>query len=461
MSLLTISTGNPATTSSSSLFLNTYMNDFMNSQGVINRASRTSSATSTSQTVTNVTCDTCDPGEDETPRCGVDDDKSLQLRVKYLEEELKSVQADKDFVWSLWKQLQSSSPDMTSAIALVVKREKEKSESKDQKVLEILRCKDDQLAKLNKRVDEKDAECKRMSGKLDEMESRLLAKEDELTCFKLNIKTIQDKDQMYEQMLRLRDDKHASRVKELESAQETLASRLREISEECEYYKQSDAKLKVECDQQRKSCDMLKKQVEQGNENYQKLLNELNQFRLSIDHTLKVEVDKLSVDVKQRDDLIDTLKRQLAETNLKLNCKDEFIAEQEKIIKQLRSIHIDLQKSNKSEKDTYRILMNENESLKHMYEQVNTKYEECLANEKLILNENQALKRKCQQQQALSAQQMKLNEKCINDLIKTQQYEIEQLKLENELQSEQLSHKQALCEELEARIDKLRSVGLN
>uniref|UniRef100_A0A4W4HH82 Centlein, centrosomal protein n=1 Tax=Electrophorus electricus TaxID=8005 RepID=A0A4W4HH82_ELEEL len=51
-------------------------------------------------------------------------------------------QADKEFVWSLWKRLQVANPDLTQAVSLVVEREKQKAEAKDRKVLEILQAKD-------------------------------------------------------------------------------------------------------------------------------------------------------------------------------------------------------------------------------------------------------------------------------------------------------------------------------
>ena len=70
---------------------------------------------------------------------------NVQSRIKCLEEELANTQADKEFVWSLWRQLQSTNPDVTSCIGSVVKREKEKTELKDMKVLEILQVKDGKI----------------------------------------------------------------------------------------------------------------------------------------------------------------------------------------------------------------------------------------------------------------------------------------------------------------------------
>ncbi|PFX16941.1 Centlein [Stylophora pistillata] len=63
-------------------------------------------------------------------------------------EELAQCKADKDFVWNLWRRLQSSQPDVTSVVSMVIAREQEKSEQKDKKVLEILQMKDEKIKEL-------------------------------------------------------------------------------------------------------------------------------------------------------------------------------------------------------------------------------------------------------------------------------------------------------------------------
>lgn len=67
-------------------------------------------------------------------------------------EELSQCKADKDFVWNLWRRLQSAQPDVTSVVSMVIAREKEKSEQKDKKVLEILQLKDEKIKELKERV---------------------------------------------------------------------------------------------------------------------------------------------------------------------------------------------------------------------------------------------------------------------------------------------------------------------
>nr|XP_059870758.1 centlein isoform X8 [Delphinus delphis] len=86
---------------------------------------------------------------------GISVEEAMVTRTQLLEEELSSVkeelalcQADKEFVWSLWKRLQVTNPDLTQAVSLVVEREKQKSEAKDRKVLEILQVKDAKIEEL-------------------------------------------------------------------------------------------------------------------------------------------------------------------------------------------------------------------------------------------------------------------------------------------------------------------------
>ena len=73
---------------------------------------------------------------------------NVNSRIKYLEEELSNAQADKEFVWSLWRQLQSSNPDLTNAIGSVVQREKEKYDVKERQAIECLKAKNEEIERL-------------------------------------------------------------------------------------------------------------------------------------------------------------------------------------------------------------------------------------------------------------------------------------------------------------------------
>lgn len=358
---------------------------------------------------------------------------NINLRVKYLEEELANVQADKEFVWSLWRQLQSTSPDITGAISSVVQREKEKSEQKDKKVLEILNIKDEKINELNRLFVARQTECVDLSEKLKVLEAKLIEKEDENNYIKISLKTNDDKDQMYQQMLRLKEDKI-----------ENLNLKLNEIETE-------NILMKQDCENSKKTIELLKTEVKQANDNYEKLLNELNEFRLTIDNSIKIENEKLKLEVKSKNEKIEKQTNEIIDLNKKLNSNTDFINQQEKMIKQLKLIQGDQQNTIKTQQANFYILENETKSLRDMYEQINVKYEECLQNEKNLIHESYLLKEELTQ-----FKQLKLDHQAANDLIKAQKYEIDKLKLQINLQTEQLESKQIMFEEIMEKLQKYK-----
>ena len=120
--------------------------------------------------------------------------EDLMAEKRAILEELAQCKADKDFVWNLWRRLQSAQPDVTSVVSMVVAREKEKGEEKDKKVLEILQVKDEKIKELKERIlaaeDESHysktryhdllIENEEFKQKLDEIQSEFSAKEKEL-----------------------------------------------------------------------------------------------------------------------------------------------------------------------------------------------------------------------------------------------------------------------------------------
>ncbi|KAJ8281386.1 hypothetical protein GJAV_G00067060 [Gymnothorax javanicus] len=99
----------------------------------------------------------------------------LEEEVRTLSEELVQCQADKEFVWSLWKRLQVANPDLTQAVSLVVEREKQKGEAKDRKVLQILQVKDYKIQELEQRVTSQQQELKEKNQELKEKSQELKA----------------------------------------------------------------------------------------------------------------------------------------------------------------------------------------------------------------------------------------------------------------------------------------------
>jgi len=78
---------------------------------------------------------------------------NLLSENRLLNSEINQCKSDKEFVWSLWQQLQKSNPDVTQAVNFVMQREKAQNEQKDAKMLEILNAKDTEIRRLKNEVE--------------------------------------------------------------------------------------------------------------------------------------------------------------------------------------------------------------------------------------------------------------------------------------------------------------------
>ena len=95
-----------------------------------------------------------------------------------------------------------------------------------------------------------------------------------------------------------------------------------------------------------------------------------------------------------------------------------------------------------------------------MYDQITRKYEDSLSSEKSMKNETLIAQQQKQQQQYLQMQKIRLNEKATSDLVKAQKFEIGQLKLEMDLQLQQLNAKKQACEELSRKLEKYETKAI-
>jgi centlein len=201
----------------------------------------------------------------ETSECSVDvggacssADKLHQLnvtaRLKYLEEELAQAQADKEFVWSLWRQLQLTSPDLTNAISSVVQREKEKSEEKDAKVLKILQDKDAKIKELQSQLND-------ATESLRKQELKLVTREDELSFVSFNLKTAQEENQYLEQMVKQSKEEQAKWLLAQEGEKQTLCAKIKELIQANEQFKNREIQFRIESDENRSNLNILNNQV--------------------------------------------------------------------------------------------------------------------------------------------------------------------------------------------------------
>ncbi|KAM7394381.1 hypothetical protein PAMP_021188 [Pampus punctatissimus] len=158
--------------------------------------------------------------------CSEDNSRILVLeeQVTSLSEELMQCQADKDFVWSLWKRLQVANPDLTQAVSLVVEREKHKAEIKDRKVLEILQSKDYKIQELEQKVTGQQQEINNLQRRtiVDE-ESALMKRE--LTVLREQLVNKSQELKEIETECKRKEEKERQVVQALEQEKEGLTSR--------------------------------------------------------------------------------------------------------------------------------------------------------------------------------------------------------------------------------------------
>lgn len=147
----------------------------------------------------------------------------LEEQVKTLSDELMQCQADKEFVWSLWKRLQVANPDLTQAVSLVVEREKHKAEMKDRKVLEILQSKDLKIQELEQKTTVQQQEMSSLVQKALVVEESALMKREAAALQEQLLTRTQELTKMKEECRRQKEAEQRV-VKDLEEKTEGLES---------------------------------------------------------------------------------------------------------------------------------------------------------------------------------------------------------------------------------------------
>ncbi|XP_032530965.1 centlein isoform X11 [Chiroxiphia lanceolata] len=185
----------------------------------------------------------------------------LEEELRGLAEELSSCQAEKEFVWSLWKHLQASSPDLIQAVGLVVEREKQKAEIKDRRVLELLETKDSKIETLEQKQKEKvEGEEKlksvRLTGQHQEINNLMQRKnavEEENACLKNEFSTLnqkfKDKSQELkdtEECAQKKEEQNRLVIKNLEEENKGLNTCCADLLSDLEKLRKQEAQWKME-----------------------------------------------------------------------------------------------------------------------------------------------------------------------------------------------------------------------
>ncbi|XP_040818709.1 centlein isoform X1 [Ochotona curzoniae] len=304
-------------------------------------------------------------------------EEAMVTRTKLLEEELSSLkeelalcQADKEFVWSLWKRLQVANPDVTQAVSLVVEREKQKSEAKDRKVLEILQVKDAKIQELEQRESA-------LKQEINDLVKRRIAVDEENVFlreeFSILQKKFKDKSQEVKntkECVQNKEEQNRLVIKNLEEENEKLSIRCADLLNDLEKLRKqetlwrkekysSDAKIKAFED----NLIEARREIETSQSKYNALSLQLNNTQTEL---IQKDMDNTLVR-KELQELQNLYKQNSAHT-----------AQQAELIQQLQVLNMDTQKVLRNQEDVHTA---ESISYQKLYNELLVSFETTKSNE--------------------------------------------------------------------------------
>ncbi|XP_074877921.1 centlein isoform X5 [Buteo buteo] len=273
-------------------------------------------------------------------------------RVAELEEELRSLaeqlsrcQADKEFVWSLWKHLQMSSPDLTQAVSLVVEREKQKAEVKDRRVLEILQAKDSKIETLEQTLTGQQQE-------INNLIQRKIAVDEENAHLKNEFSNLnqkfKDKSQELkdtEECAQKKEEQNRLVIKNLEEENNGLNTCCADLLNDLEKLRKQEAQWKTE----KSGNDVRIKNLETDLTEAREQMKELRSICSNLSSQVAVKQEELS----QKDSDVIKAKKELQQLQNLYRQNIEHTAQQTELIKQLQALNTDTQKVLKDQEDAH------------------------------------------------------------------------------------------------------------
>nr|XP_013811884.1 PREDICTED: centlein [Apteryx mantelli mantelli] len=244
--------------------------------------------------------------------------------------------ADKEFVWSLWKRLQVSNPDITQAVSLIVEREKQKAEVKDRKVLEILQVKDSKIETLEKRLLGQQQEINNLKQSkivVDEENAHL---KNEFSNLNQKFKDKSQELKDTEECAQKKEEQNRLVIKNLEEENKGLNTRCADLLNDLEKLRKQEARWKIEIS----GTDAKIKNLETDLTEAREQMKELHSKCSDLSSQLAVKQEELS----QKDyDMIRARKELLELQNL-YRQNTEHTAQQAELIQQLQALSTDAQK---------------------------------------------------------------------------------------------------------------------
>uniref|UniRef100_A0A8D0FDT3 Centlein n=1 Tax=Strix occidentalis caurina TaxID=311401 RepID=A0A8D0FDT3_STROC len=245
--------------------------------------------------------------------------------------------ADKEFVWSLWKHLQVSSPDLTQAVSLVVEREKQKAEVKDRRVLEILQAKDSKIETLEQQQEINNLIQRKIA--VDEENAHL---KNELSNLNQKFKDKSQELKDTEECAQKKEEQNRLVIKNLEEENKGLNTCCADLLNDLEKLRKQEAQWKTE----KSGNDIRIKNLETDLAETREQMRGLHSICSNLSSQVAVKQEELS----QKDcDVI----RELQELQNLYRQNIEHTAQQAELIKQLQALNTNTQKVLKDQEDAH------------------------------------------------------------------------------------------------------------
>ncbi|XP_070287822.1 centlein isoform X2 [Myotis yumanensis] len=283
---------------------------------------------------------------------GISVEEVMVARMQLLEEELSSLkeelalcQADKEFVWSLWKRLQVTNPDITQTVSLIVEREKQNSEAKDRKVLEILQVKDAKIQELEQRESA-------LKQDINDLVKRKIAVDEENAFLRKEFSDLQKKfkDKRQEvkdskECIQNKEEQNRLVIKDLEEENEKLSTRCVDLLNDLERLRKQEAHWKKE----KYSIDAKIKAFEDNLMEARKEI-EVSQSKYN---ALSLQLTNKQTELIQKDMDITLVRQELQELQNLYKQNSAHTAQQAELIQQLQVLNMDTQKVLRNQEDVH------------------------------------------------------------------------------------------------------------
>ncbi|XP_023614674.1 centlein [Myotis lucifugus] len=253
--------------------------------------------------------------------------------------------ADKEFVWSLWKRLQVTNPDITQTVSLIVEREKQNSEAKDRKVLEILQVKDAKIQELEQRESA-------LKQDINDLVKRKIAVDEENAFLRKEFSDLQKKfkDKRQEvkdskECIQNKEEQNRLVIKDLEEENEKLSTRCVDLLNDLERLRKQEAHWKKE----KYSIDAKIKAFEDNLMEARKEI-EVSQSKYN---ALSLQLTNKQTELIQKDMDITLVRKELQELQNLYKQNSAHTAQQAELIQQLQVLNIDTQKVLRNQEDVH------------------------------------------------------------------------------------------------------------